>query len=79
MGPGIQRPPKYKQVISPWVHWGSNSYDAFRILRLYVGRPGAQDMIFDHQEVLNAHEEILENAGIRRHCSKDLADLISEN
>jgi len=39
-------------------------------------RPGAQNMVFRHQEVLKTREDILEEASIRRHYSKDLADFI---
>lgn len=41
-------------------------------------RGGKQDMVFNHQEVLATREEILEEAGIRRHYSKDFKDLIKD-
>ena len=41
-------------------------------------RRGKQDLVFKHSEVLRTREEILETAGIRRHYSKDLADLIRD-
>ena len=41
-------------------------------------RRGKQDFAFDHATVLKTREEILEGAGIRRHYSKDLADLVKD-
>jgi hypothetical protein len=41
-------------------------------------REGKQDFVFDHKEVLRTREEILEEAGIRRYYSKDLADVIQD-
>ena len=41
-------------------------------------RKGKQDFAFDHATVLKTREEILEGAGIRRHYSKDLADLVKD-
>ncbi len=46
---------------------------------MHSRRPGVQDMVFDHADVLDAREEMLEEAAIRRHYSKDFESLISED
>ena len=53
-------------------------FDSYNFSDLRTGRLGAQDMVFDHQEVLDTRDEMLEDAGIRLHHSKDLAGFIRQ-